>query len=200
MLTQRLVVVCFALLISGCAGLPVPFDIKEAAEAPASQPAADSSGSFRLSGRIGVLHDGNSFSGSLRWSHDSENDEIFILSPLGQGVARIVRSPQGVMLETGEGRTYHAEDVESLTQEVLGWRLPARGLQYWVTGRAAPDMPGEGRISSDKLLINLDQDGWHIDYSRYRTVQGTPLPAKMEMLARDSQLEVRLVIDQWVLP
>lgn len=172
---------------------------KETAEAPVSRPIAEPGDAFRLSGRIGVLHDGNSFSGSLRWRHDSETDEIFILSPLGQGVARINRSAEGVMLETAEGRIYRADDVETLTQEVLGWRLPARGLQYWVTGRAAPQMPAEGRISSDKLLLQLDQDGWHIDYSGYRTVQGTSLPAKMEMLAKDSQLEVRLVIDQWAL-
>ncbi len=198
-LARRYAVFLLPLLLWGCAELPVPPEEREAA-ASSSQSAAEAGGVFRLAGRIGVKHDGESFSGSLRWRHDAEGDEIFILSPLGQGVARIVQNAGGVALETAEGRTYHAEDVESLTEEVLGWRLPARGLRYWVTGRTAPGSPAEGAIGSDKLLLHLNQDGWRIDYQGYRTVQGTPLPAKLEMLAQDSRLEVRLVIDNWVLP
>lgn len=146
-----------------------------------------------------MLHNGESFSGSLRWRHSEEEDEIFLLSPLGQGVARIVRNPEGVFLETAEGQTYRAGDVESLTEEVLGWRLPARGLQYWVAGRAAPDSPSSSETGEGGLLRRLNQDGWRIDYLGYRLVQGIELPAKLEM-AMNSRLEVRLVIDNWVLP
>ncbi|MDD5329834.1 MAG: lipoprotein insertase outer membrane protein LolB [Sulfuricella sp.] len=196
-MARRFAVFLVPLLLWGCAELPVP---PEEREAPSAPPAAEAGGAFRLAGRIGVKHDGESFSGSLRWRHNAEDDEIFILSPLGQGIARIVRNAGGVALETAEGRTYHAEDVETLTEEVLGWRLPARGLQYWVAGRAAPDTPAEGATGSDQRLLHLNQGGWRIEYQGYRTVQGVVLPAKLEMLAEDRRLEVRLVIDSWVLP
>jgi outer membrane lipoprotein LolB len=195
----RLLAVCaIPALLWGCAVLPLPPpDELEAASRP--QAAAQAGTAFRLAGRIGVLHNGESFSGSLRWRHSVEEDEIFLLSPLGQGVARIVRNPEGVFLETAEGQTYRAEDVESLTEEVLGWRLPARGLQYWVAGRVAPDSPSSSETGEDKLLRRLNQDGWRIDYLGYRLVQGIELPARLEM-AMNSRLEVRLVIDNWVLP
>lgn len=186
-----------SVLLWGCAELPVPPPELESAARPRADIAAD--GLFRLAGRIGVSHNGESFSGSLRWSHAAGEDEIFILSPLGQGVARIVSNSAGASLETAEGRGYRAADVESLTEEVLGWRLPARGLQYWVMGRPAPDGAAEGELDENMQLRTLRQDGWRIDYLGYRMVQGTLLPAKLEV-ALDERLRVRLVIDDWVLP
>ncbi|BAN36424.1 outer-membrane lipoprotein lolB [Sulfuricella denitrificans skB26] len=185
------------MLLWGCAALPVPPLELESAARPQSSSGAE--GLFRLSGRIAVSHNGESFSGSLRWSHAAEEDEIFILSPLGQGVARIVNNSAGASLETADGQSYRAADVESLTEEVLGWRLPARGLQYWVMGRSAPDSVAESELDDKRQLRALRQDGWRVDYLGYRMVQGTLLPAKLEV-ALDERLRVRLVIDDWVLP
>lgn len=188
---------CFSMLLWGCAELPVPPQELESAPHPQANIGAD--GLFRLAGRIGVSHNGESFSGSLRWSHGAGEDEIFILNPLGQGVARILSNSAGASLETAEGRSYRALDVESLTEEVLGWRLPARGLQYWVMGRPAPDGVAESELDDNHQLRTLRQDGWRVDYLGYRMVQGTSLPAKLEV-ALDEGLRVRLVIDDWVLP
>jgi outer membrane lipoprotein LolB len=185
------------LLLWGCAELPVPPPELESASRPLADIRAD--GLFRLAGRIGVSHDGESFSGSLRWSHGAGDDEIFILSPLGQGVARIASNSAGASLETAEGKGYRAADVESLTEEVLGWRLPARGLQYWVMGRPAPGSAAEGEMDGNLQLRTLRQDGWRIDYLGYRAVQGILLPSKLEVTL-DERLRVKLVIDDWVLP
>ncbi|MHB1619988.1 MAG: lipoprotein insertase outer membrane protein LolB [Sulfuricella sp.] len=185
------------MLLWGCAELPVPPPELESAARPQADSSAD--GLFRLAGRIAVSHNGESFSGSLRWSHATGEDEIFILSPLGQGVARILSNSAGASLETAEGRTYRAADVESLTEEVLGWRLPARGLQYWVMGRPAPDGTAETELDDNHQLRTLRQDGWRVDYLGYRMVQGALLPAKLEA-ALDDRLRLRLVIDDWVLP
>lgn len=184
-------------LLWGCAELPVPPPELESTARQQADIGAD--GLFRLAGRIAVSHNGESFSGSLRWSHAAGEDEIFILSPLGQGIARILSNAAGASLSTAEGRSYRAADVESLTEEALGWRLPARGLQYWVMGRPAPDGVAESEMDDNKQLRTLRQDGWRIDYLGYRMVQGASLPAKLEV-ALDERLRVRLVIDDWVLP
>ncbi len=197
LLRELLLACCFPMLLWGCAELPVPPQELESASHPQADIVAD--GSFRLAGRIGVSHNGKNFSGSLRWRHGAGEDEIFILSPLGQGVARIQSNSAGASLETADGRSYRAADVESLTEEVLGWRLPARGLQYWVMGRSAPDGAAESEMGDDHQLRTLRQDGWRVDYLGYRMVQGALLPAKLEVTL-DDRLRVRLVIDDWVLP
>jgi len=146
-----------------------------------------------------VTHNGESFSGSLRWRHSAEEDDIFILSPLGQGIAHIVSNLDGVALQTADGQAYRGPDVESLTEEVLGWRLPARGLPYWVAGRAAPGAVAQRDLDDNLQLRHLKQDGWRIDYLDYRSVQGASLPSKLELTLGD-RLRLRLVIDDWVLP
>lgn len=196
-ITVLLLACCFSVSLWGCAELPVPPLERESASHSQADIGAD--GLFRLAGRIGVSHNGESFSGSLRWSHGAREDEIFILSPLGQGVARILSNSAGASLETAEGRDYRAADVESLTEEVLGWRLPARGLKYWVMGRPAPDGVAESELDDNNQLRTLRQDGWRVDYLGYRMVQGALLPAKLEV-ALGERLRVRLVIDDWVLP
>jgi len=182
-------------LLSGCAELPAP---PEVAVSQTPIPSAAAVRSFQLTGRIAVKHDGQGFSGTLRWSHDARHDEVFLQSPLGQGVARIERDGGGVTLVTADDKIYRAATVEALTREVLGWQLPLDGLEHWVLGRAAPESAARRIIGENGQLSRLIQDGWQVDFERYRTIQGAELPGRL-VVAYGNDLEVRLVIDRWVL-
>lgn len=182
-----------AALLAGCAS-PLP-KVVEPVEAQRRLAAPESVQGFYLSGRIGVQYDGQGFSGSLQWRHGGAADEILILSPLGQGVARIIRNAQGVMLTTSDEQVYHARDAESLTRQELGWELPLQGLQYWVLGLAAPGSEAGREWDQEKRLSQLRQDHWRIDYLNYRSAQGLSLPGKIVM--SNDRIEVKLVIDHW---
>lgn len=184
-----------AILLPGCAELPVP---PEAANSQSQIASAEAVKSFQLSGRIAVKHGDQGFSGTLRWAHDARHDELFLLSPLGQGVARIERAASGTTLTTSDEKTYRADNAEALTEEVLGWRLPLHGLEHWVLGLGAPTSSAHRDFDANGQLVRLIQEGWQVDYARYQTVQGTNLPAKLELVFGDN-LNVRLVIDRWVL-
>lgn len=182
-------------LLSACAELPAP---PETSVFPARMVSAEAIGAFRLTGRIAVKHDGQGFSGTLRWEHDARRDEVLLQSPLGQGVARIVRDAAGVALTDADGRVYRAATVEALTREVLGWQLPLDGLEHWVLGRAAPESAARRIVGDDGRLARLIQDGWQVDFERYQPVQGAVLPGRLEA-AYGNDMAVRLVIDRWVL-
>lgn len=182
--------VALALILAGCAALP-----PQPPASPAQIEALQRVTRFRLTGRIGAKYQGQGFYGNLRWRHAPDADDILILSPLGQGVARIVRDAAGVTLTTPEHRVYRAASAEELTREVLGWRLPLAGLRYWVLGRAAPGSPADVSPGPGNLPRRLIQDTWQIDYSGFETVAGLPLPRKLEM--RRGDLEVKLAVDQW---
>ena len=49
---------------------------------------------FELAGRIAVRYRNEAVSGNIAWRHARDGDELLITSPLGQGVARIVRAGQ----------------------------------------------------------------------------------------------------------
>lgn len=182
-----------ALLLTGCAAVPVPPAL------PAASAAHKNIAAFHLAGRIAVKHEGQGFSGSLRWNHDGGRDEVLLQSPLGQGVARIVRDAGGVVLTAADEQTYRAASVEALTHETLGWPLPLRGLEHWVLGRAAPGGAAREILGADGQLSRLVQDGWLVDLERYRVVRGTALPGRLEAVY-GNEIEVRLVIDHWELP
>ena len=90
---------------------------------------------FDLSGRIAVRYRDDAGSGNIAWRHAARADELLLTSPLGQGIARIVRTGDEVSLTTQDGREFRAADAESLTEQVLGFRLPLLGLADWVRGR-----------------------------------------------------------------
>lgn len=185
-----------AALLSGCAEMPIPsrpFPVTP----PAS--AATPAGSFTLSGRIAVKYETQGFSGSLRWAHSPASDDILLLSPLGQGVARIVRDAGGVTLTGADDIPHHAASVEALTQTFLGWRLPLHGLEHWVLGQSAPDSGARSSNGPNGRPVRLFQDGWQVDYDRYSTVHGKELPGRLDAAWGDT-LHIRLVIDAWSLP
>jgi len=132
---------------------------------------------FDLAGRIAARYRDEAFSGLLTWQHSAAGDEMLISTPMGQGVARIVREGEAVMVSTSEGQTYSDRDGEALTERVLGFRLPVAGLADWVRGRPAPA---------------LEERGWKVDYQA-RDEQGRPTRLRVTYPG----LELRLAVSEW---
>jgi outer membrane lipoprotein LolB len=145
---------------------------------------------FELAGRIAARFRGDAASGKLAWRHAADSDEMLITSPLGQGIARIVRQGGEVVLTTPEGREHRAADVESLTEQVLGFRLPLAGLADWVRARPGPG-PSRAIHSADGRLEVLEQSGWRIEYLEFEGAR----PARLRLSYPG--LELRLAISEW---
>ena len=188
---MRLGYAVFFLLLSGCASVP--------ALPPAPPLKQTLIPSFQLTGRISVRHDNDAFSGNLNWRHTPSEDNFFLLSPLGQGVARITRDAQGLRLYTSDGRVMQARDAETLTQDALGFALPLSGLAQWV--QAQPQSAGaQTHYAVDGTLDKLNEQAWQIEYFDYRPRDGHLLPAKIYMEGEGSGVSLRLVIDSWQAP
>lgn len=199
---RHLVILCI-LPFFGCASLvPQNASVHTMVAEPGGGLSSEALPSFGLSGRIAVKGSNESFSGGVQWHHAEGRDNILLLSPLGQALAQLERSSEGVHLTTAERENYYASDVESLTEQVLGWRLPIIGLQYWVQGKNSPltssaiDLDDEGRVAA------IRQDGWEIVYSSYFPAEpalaATPQGARVRLLQlKRSGLQIRLVVDRW---
>jgi outer membrane lipoprotein LolB len=145
---------------------------------------------FELSGRIAARFRDQAASGNLAWRHAADSDEMLITSPLGQGIARIVRQGGEVVLTTPEGREHRAADAESLTEQVLGFRLPLAGLADWVRARPAPG-PSQAKRGPDSKLEELEQSGWRIEYLEYEGSR----PKRLRLSYPG--LELRLAVSEW---
>lgn len=174
-----------ALLLAGCASHTAVKTLQRS-----DQPDAP----FAFNGRVAVKHDGERSSANLRWTHSASEDEILLLAPLGQTVARIHRDPQGVTLDAS-GKRHAAQDAEALTQQVLGWSLPLSGLRYWVVALPANGSTFEMQRDANGQATLLRQDGWEINYSHYATGAANSLP--MRLALRREKLEILVLIDEW---
>jgi outer membrane lipoprotein LolB len=88
--------------------------------------------------------------------------------------------------------TEQAKDPDQLTEQILGWRLPMRGLPYWLRGRPQPDEPADADPKEGAPSV-LHQAGWSIEYqSRY---PDSGLPERL-VLARED-LQIRLILTNW---
>ena len=171
----RVVAAVTLLLAAACAELPPAPDAFE----------------FELTGRIAARYRDEASSGTLAWRHRAARDDVLLSSPFGQGLARITRDGEAVTLVTGDGKRYTAADAETLTEQVLGFRLPLRGLTDWVRARPAADAPAQTAYAQDGRLLSLEQHGWRIEYSNYEGARPTRLKLSYP------GLELRLAISEW---
>ena len=81
------------------------------------------------------------FSGLFQWVSRDGVDDILLSDPLGQGVAKIVRTARETTLQLPDGRKQSAPDADALTEKLLGFRLPVGGMSYWIMARPDPGSP-----------------------------------------------------------
>jgi outer membrane lipoprotein LolB len=171
------------LMLGGCAVAPSSPRIAIESPPPAN---------WTLQGRLGIQNGEQSLSGQIYWQHRTETDVVLLTSPLGQGVARIVRDAEGVVLEVPNQPVRRASDAESLTREVLGYALPVAGMVWWVQARPDPGSAFEAMYDASGRITQLRQSDWVIDYLQY-AVDARP----RKLVVSREGLEIRLVEDNW---
>ncbi|MDP1651916.1 MAG: outer membrane lipoprotein LolB [Rhodocyclaceae bacterium] len=154
--------------LAGCAVNPL---------LPARSPAADIS-QFSFIGRLAVQQGETRHHVNVDWRHSLATDEILLTTPLGQGVAEIVRDAAGARLTLADRRTFEANDWSTLSRQVFGFPLPLRASSRWLLGDIA------------------DTEGWRVTIVARESAVADALPTVIE-LERDD-IVVRLKIDEWI--
>ena len=201
-----------AALVSGCAtALPLPPPVENPAAAwQARQAELKPVVSWKIQGRIAMHSDEEGWQATVYWMRDGEKQQIDLTGPLGRGHLRLVQNGQSAELRDADQQTWHANNAEQLLYRTTGWRVPLDGLNYWVLGLPAPDAAANEELDNRGRLKKLVQSGWDIRYLEYSACGSFDLPSKMFMKrqqpgaddspAKDSALEVRLIIERWTLP
>jgi outer membrane lipoprotein LolB len=158
---------------------------------PAAERVTDA---FAIDGRVSVRYGDESLSGKIAWSHAPDRDVLRLASPLGNQLAEIVRDMRGVSLTDSAQARFDAPDVESLTEQRLGWRLPLGGLIDWVRARSGG---GEAQRDGGGRIARLREAGWDIEFGYADDVVRLPRRLIMNYGRGDRPLEIRLVIDNW---
>lgn len=189
-------------LLSACASFP-PSQTGSASGHRAYHEQISISGRFSVSYQI----DGKpqSAQGRFQWQQRDDHIAIDLLSPLGQTLSRILIAPEIALLEQSGQPTRTAASASALTEEILGWAMPADGLRDWLQGYvrepdAARNSPSSHRVPVAGDGGSFDADGWTIRYVSWQQHQGNAYPRRIDLTRRapaSEALALRLVIDGW---
>jgi len=153
---------------------------------------------WQVQGKLGVRLPNNSGSVYFNWKQRPDDFAIHLSGPLGQGTTWIRGDDRRVSLEQTDQPPLFAATPEALMKKSLGWSLPIGQLYYWIRGIASPNSDAsEQSRYNDGSLERLEQDGWQLQYSRYKTVSGWSLPTKV--IAHQQDLKLTFIIKNWKL-
>jgi outer membrane lipoprotein LolB len=139
--------------------------------------------SFFVSGRLALRQGERRDFLKFDWQHDPVRDTVLLLSPLGQGIAEIVRADDGArLLRPGEA-PLEAADIAALTQQLLGTAVPLQELANWLRGAHG----AAGEIDGWRIVIT--QSVAHPTFATGR------LPRRIE--AHRGEVALTLIVDDW---
>lgn len=122
-----------------------------------------------ISGRMSVKVDAHgaeparSVSAGFELLGSGEAGRLNLSSPLGTLMARADWAPGDTRLTTSDGTVSYA-DLDSLTLEMLGERLPVAALFDWLRGRPWPGAPSTPTLPPAEP--GFDQLGWSVRLGR----------------------------------
>lgn len=154
------------------------------------RPARSAITAFGVDGRLAARQGDKRNYANLTWRHEPAADSILLTTPLGQGVAELVRDARGARLVTADRQTVEAADWEGLSAEVFGFSLPLSALPRWLVGEvAATERDSLGRPRQ------AFAEGWDIRYLDYESPAADALPILVEF--RRDDIELRFKVDEW---
>lgn len=148
-----------------------------------------------LKAQIAVRTQKDAWSASLQWQQNQQDYHITLFGPLGSNAVELRGSSGRVQMSTSDGKTFTASSPEQLLKQQVGWAIPVSNLRYWVRGIPVPGIAAQKQLDTYNHLINLQQQGWNIQFLHYTSVRHIDVPSKIFL--NNPELNVKILINQW---
>jgi outer membrane lipoprotein LolB len=188
------------LFLSGCATTTIPTGIQSTTSVGAYRD------TIALNGKIGVTYQSNNetnrINGNFTWVQRPGRVDVSLFNPLGQTVAEISVTPESATLTQARHAPRMAKDLDTLTQESLGWSLPVSGLRDWLQGYAV-DAQGKRFAASPANNNVVTRDGWRLRFAEWQDKpgpSGAPLPKNIRAERSATASSGELAISISILP
>jgi outer membrane lipoprotein LolB len=153
--------------------------------------------SWTLKARLAINNSDDGGSGVLNWSRDEAGQRMDFHGALGRGAWRLEAGEMGAVLTQSDGEVLRSDTVDELVRDQLGNEVPVSALAWWIRGLAAPGKSERLVLDEGGRPSGLSQDGWQIEFERYRDFAGQQLPQRIT--ARQGEWTIKLAIREWSL-
>ena len=164
----------------GCASLP-PMAVEDA--------------DFAVGGRLAVRDDAERFSASFSWLQRRADYSIELWGPFGAGRVRVRGNEDRVTITTARGDFVRGVDPDLLMRAELGWSIPLDAMASWIRGVPVGKRPFVARQVTGERLDSFEQDGWSVEFDRFRNVDGSERPGRILAVRGPSRIVV--VVRTW---
>jgi outer membrane lipoprotein LolB len=158
---------------------------------------------WSLRGRLNIRSNSGSETININWQQTQADYDINLSGTLGLGAVHIIGGANGVIIEKAGEAPLRAQDLESITTEMLGYTFPASELLYWIRGVPAPDTEAVTTRNTDGLIATLSQQDangqyWELQYDRFREIESIFLPGRIQL--EQAQYRLTFIISRWDIP
>jgi outer membrane lipoprotein LolB len=154
---------------------------------------------WEIRGRIGVQTKTNGGSMDIIWKQAQQSYSIRLIAPLGAGSYHVQGEQGFAEVRHPDGRKEIIDNVDKVFASTLNVELPTSAIKDWIRGLPAASLTQE-KISWNVhgLPDKLKQSGWNVHLTKY-TGKDLLLPHAI-YLSRDddTDLDIRLVLRQWL--
>lgn len=179
--------------LAGCA-IQQPVDVSGAPDL-ALQKQLAAVDRWQFTGKLAVRTPERSETAQIVWQQDGGGYDIHLSGPAGLKATHIYGTPGDANFEQGD-RHASADSVEALSEQLVGWPLPATELTWWLRGLPAASVRTKSvSYSTEGWLSYLAQDGWSIHFNNHQRVGRLVLPGRIEAVRGD--VKIILVIKEW---
>ncbi|EPJ46567.1 MAG: hypothetical protein OFPII_19540 [Osedax symbiont Rs1] len=146
------------------------------------------------SAKIAIKVKGKTQSAKMIWLQQNNNYQIEFSGPFGHAGPKLHGDAKMATLLIPKEQPIKGNNTSELLQKRLGWQLPVENAKFWILGIPSPLSESKVTLKEERLTT-LQQDGWTINYPKYKTVDNHPLPAKIILTKED--LRLLLIIYKW---
>lgn len=130
----------------------------------------------------------------MTWQQGSEDYQIAFSGPFGASGPKLTGNDESATLIIPKEAPITGRSTSELLRKRLGWQLPVNNAKYWMLGIPSPASVSKVLLKEERLST-LVQDGWTINYSKYKQFGEYSLPTKILISRPD--LNLLLVVYRW---
>lgn len=206
-ITTNSVIALVCLLTASCATvkqqITITEKIKEKAEPAtwaAEQKKRQQINNWEIRGRLGVQTQMTGGSMDIIWKNADQDYSIRLIAPLGAGGYLVQGDSHHAEIRYPDGQVRRVDNIDSVFSSILDIDLPASAVKDWIRGLPGKALSVEQvKWNEHGLLAKIKQSGWNVEMTNYAGDKILMPHAIYLSRDDDSDLDVRLILRQWLL-
>lgn len=188
------------LMLVSCATVKEQTTMKEPVGWQAAQRQRQQIKNWEIRGRLGIQTENDGGTLDIIWQQAEQDFTIRLIAPFGAG-NYLVQSDNGVTeIRYPDGQVQIVNNIDDVFSNILKVNLPVNAVKDWVRGLPTKTLSLDAISWNEKgLLHRLKQSGWNVEMKKYAGKK-ILLPHAIYLSRDDNEeLDIRLVLRQWMI-